>query len=228
MFCRKCGSKIPNDSRFCPQCGERIEPSLQQQNIHIAVEDTFSYKQYVLSLFKFHGTLSRKPFIINIFIILSIQGVFWFICSAADGGLFSIFALLAILFTLLSLLALTVRRVRDAGCSVIFVPIFIALMTFLTTNTIHYSHKMTETYRQAEIAQNPKIEKSSSTSQKGFDLEGFIRDSNLRKEGRKRSKRLRKEADAYSRLCYNYRLSAITSPFIFYGIFAALPSRKRL
>lgn len=228
MFCRKCGSKIPNDSRFCTQCGERIEPSRQQKNIGISIEDTFSYKQYFLSLFKFHGTISRKSFIINIFIILSIQGVLGFISFAANGGLFSMLALLAILFTLLSLLLLTIRRVRDAGCSIILVPIFIALMTFLTTNTIHYSQKMTETYRQAEIAQNPKIKASSSTFKTEFDLDGYLSDNKFRKEERTKSERLRKEADTYSRLCYNYRLSAIASPFIFYAIFAVLPSRKRL
>lgn len=24
MFCRKCGSKLPDDSRFCPACGEKV------------------------------------------------------------------------------------------------------------------------------------------------------------------------------------------------------------
>jgi len=25
MFCENCGSKIPEESRFCPECGHKVE-----------------------------------------------------------------------------------------------------------------------------------------------------------------------------------------------------------
>ena len=228
MFCRKCGYELPNDSLFCLKCGERVVTTPYQQDTLPSVEDSFSYKQYFFSLFKFSGVISRKSFIINMLIVLAVQLILYFIGSAANGGLFSLLALLAILCMTIPILSLTVRRVRDAGCSVALVPIFIALTAFLTANTVYYLDKMTDTYRQAEAARNPKYERSPNAPAKGFDLEGYHRHSEQLKEGDKESKRLRKEAAGYSRICYNYRIAAIGLPIIFYGAFAVLPSRKRV
>ena len=227
MFCRKCGSELPNDSLFCLKCGEKVITSPYEQNTLPSVEDNFSYKQHFLTLLKFSGTVSRKSFIKNILIVFVVQLILWFIAISADGGLFSILALLVILCTAIPILSLTVRRVRDAGCAVVLVPIFIALTVFFPVNTTYYLDKMTDTYRQAEIARNPKYERSPNAPAKGFDLEGFIRHSEQLKEGDKESKRLRKEAAGYSRLSYNYRIAAIGLPIIFYGVFSVLPSRKR-
>ena len=32
MFCRKCGKEIPDDSEFCPGCGEKTEPAKDNPN----------------------------------------------------------------------------------------------------------------------------------------------------------------------------------------------------
>ena len=233
MFCRKCGDKLPEDSLFCPKCGERVLafPVIQgtvspASKPEFVQRETFYYKKYFASLFNFSSTISRKYFMWNLLIILAVQSALWFIYSAADGGLFSILALIAISFTLIPLLALTVQRVRDAGCTLFLIPAFIILLLYLITNTVQYSQKMTETYRLAEIAQNQKI-KTSSPPRKGFDLEGYMRDVDQRERARRAANRLRKEADSYSRHCYNYRISAIMLPIIFYGVFFLLPSRKR-
>ena len=32
MYCSNCGMQIPDDSRFCPECGEKIEDNFVQTN----------------------------------------------------------------------------------------------------------------------------------------------------------------------------------------------------
>ena len=36
MFCTNCGKQIPDDARFCPECGAQTEPPLLIKQIHIA------------------------------------------------------------------------------------------------------------------------------------------------------------------------------------------------
>lgn len=38
MFCRKCGNEIPDDSEFCPKCGEKIEVIEENEEVQQAVE----------------------------------------------------------------------------------------------------------------------------------------------------------------------------------------------
>ena len=226
MFCRKCGDKIPNDSLFCPKCGTHILSVPQTNEIPPISAKTFSYKNYVLSLYKFSGTISRKAFVINLFIILAIQGILLFIAFAAGGGLFSILSSLAICLTIIPVLSLTVRRVRDTGCSLLLIPSFIILMVYLIVSTNHYSHKMLESYRQAEIVKKAEYSIPNSIPRKTEDYWQKVAeiDKNKRKEVRK----LRKEAALYSKLCYNYRISAIALPLIFYGTFIILSPLKNL
>lgn len=218
MFCTKCGNEIPEDSQFCSRCGERIPTPLQ--------DETFTYKEYFRSLFRSSGTISRKDFRTNILIILSVQIVACFIISAASGGPASLLACILLGFTLVPMYALTVRRVRDAGCSVAIVTIFILITAFLAANTIYHAQRMTETYRRAEILKQAKT-KVPPSQHEGFDYEGWMKGSDLRRERAKEIKRLRKEADDHSRLCYNYRIAAVATPLIFYGVLFLLPSRKK-
>ena len=38
MFCRKCGNQIPNDSVFCPKCGERCSVEVEKENGDISTD----------------------------------------------------------------------------------------------------------------------------------------------------------------------------------------------
>lgn len=95
MFCRRCGSEIPDDSLFCPQCGEQTSTSPPQQhpntsqnnNISIPlpdkeppptsknevsppVDEPHTFKQRLLCLFKFSGQISREALLKNLLIAL--------------------------------------------------------------------------------------------------------------------------------------------------------------
>ncbi|MGP1470915.1 MAG: DUF805 domain-containing protein [Schwartzia sp. (in: firmicutes)] len=222
MFCRKCGDEIPSDSLFCPKCGTHIRSVSQTKEIPPISAKTFSYKNHFLSLCKFSGTISRKAFVVNLLVVLAIQGILLFITFAAGGGLFSILSSLAICITIVPVLSLTIRRVRDTGCSLFLIPAFIILMVYLTVSTEYYSHKMLEFYRQAEVVK--KVEPNIPRKAKDYWTKVMEADNNKRKEVRK----LRKEAASYSKLCYNYRISAIALPLIFYGVFIVLPPLKDL
>ena len=96
MFCRKCGAEIPDDSSFCPKCGEQTSPSLPLQQ-HPALsqkhtiphptqdktsppipnnkiipmeEEPHTFKQRLYSLFKFSGRIPRESLLKNSLIAL--------------------------------------------------------------------------------------------------------------------------------------------------------------
>jgi hypothetical protein len=51
MYCAKCGNQMPNDSRFCPQCGSCVnaEPAPQQPPVYpqapVAPQPRYEYDQ---------------------------------------------------------------------------------------------------------------------------------------------------------------------------------------
>ena len=49
MFCRNCGSKLDNDSNFCPVCGNSIVPEQEKTEAKIQTADTKASSQSVVS-----------------------------------------------------------------------------------------------------------------------------------------------------------------------------------
>ena len=47
MYCNKCGTKIPDDSRFCPKCGNGIDPILIQANDHSSDNKEINKENFV-------------------------------------------------------------------------------------------------------------------------------------------------------------------------------------
>ena len=59
MFCRKCGSPIPDDSLFCPKCGTRVDvPSGGPSGFRYAWPPDPAVRQS--GLFEFAGWLDVK------------------------------------------------------------------------------------------------------------------------------------------------------------------------
>lgn len=186
MFCRKCGSKIPDDSLFCTKCGEKTgTPQRSEQKKapnapsfpknkerlsemgqdHISIspptsssipEEPHTFKECFLSLFKFSGRISKKHLIKNLFIALPVFIILFFIGSVFAVIIDSIMGrsileprpiiidLSVLLFSAIPMLSILVRRMRDAGIPIYFLPICLGAMCFFEVANILYSTSMSE------------------------------------------------------------------------------------
>lgn len=64
MFCRKCGNQIPDDSSFCPYCGENV---IKTENVYsMPVVKKVTFKEAIKDLFErifvFEGRSTRSEF----------------------------------------------------------------------------------------------------------------------------------------------------------------------
>ena len=75
MYCTKCGSKIPDDSKFCPECGNSCggETKNNKTTINISTPevDIKKHKSYVLTAIK-HPFTSMKDGILGLSLKLSL------------------------------------------------------------------------------------------------------------------------------------------------------------
>lgn len=208
MFYRKCGSELPEDSLYCTKCGERIlfsipppqqtEQSRSEDLTHFSPEEKpTTFKEHIFFLFKFSGRLSRKPFILNILVVLTVQGILGFIVGIAEGGTFSTIALCGILLTAIPQLSLGVRRMRDSGLPLFLIPLCFVVMVACNMQAHHYTHKAVTIHDMT---------------------------SNRR---HKPDNKLTVEVLSYIDTASNYRMVSMGIPLLFLGLLVTLPSRER-
>jgi|GEM_PF-3420657 len=223
MFCRKCGLEIPDDSFFCPKCGEQTSPSIdqhqapdtqQKQSASLPIENKtpppnpkqeilqvtkspYTIKERILFLFKFSGRITRKEFIINLLVVIAIQFVLGFIIGMVGEGTSSTIAVIGIFLALIPQLSLTVRRMRDAGLPLFLIPLLFVFLVFCSIQT--------HNYRQQFVF----IQKNQSD------------------RTHKPDKKLKSEALSYLNTAENYKTAGMITPLLSLGMLAALPSRKR-
>lgn len=71
MFCRKCGSEIPNDSRYCYKCGSEILDDVEKTE-QLAEDEYKNNSGYLFSKeywFTWQGRRNRKPYFFIGFIL---------------------------------------------------------------------------------------------------------------------------------------------------------------
>ena len=161
MFCRKCGSEISDDSLFCVKCGEKIHKesipisvnaisSESEQVTPSASDIPGALKSRIFFLFKFSGRISRKTFIKYSLAITAIQISLGCILGESKDVSFGMFLFICLLFSLIPELSLGVRRMRDAGIPLIFIPICFFIMMYFSSQANYYTEEASIRYKYAK------------------------------------------------------------------------------
>lgn len=222
MFYRKCGLEIPDDSFFCPKCGEQTSPSIdqhqapdtqQKQSASLPIENKtpppnpkqeilqvtkspYTIKERILFLFKFSGRISRKTFIKYSLAITAIQISLGCILGESRDVSFGMFLFICLLFSLIPELSLGVRRMRDAGIPLIFIPICFFIMMYFSSQANYYTEEASIRYKYAKHV--------------------WFTDQALQRE-----------ASSYTNTALLYQAGTMGVSLLSWGILASVPSRKK-
>ena len=169
MFCRKCGSEIANDSLFCAKCGEKIlvsaeQPQQAEESIQSPI-NTFTsaskqvtpsvsgvpstLKRWGFFLFKFSGRISRKMFIKYSLAITAVQIGFGCLIGTSREESFGIFLFICLSLSLIPELSLGIRRMRDAGIPLVFIPICFFTIIYFSSRANYYTEEASIRYQYA-------------------------------------------------------------------------------
>ena len=136
MFCRKCGSEISN-----------AISSESEQVTSSASDIPGALKSRIFFLFKFSGRISRKKYSLA---ITATQISLGCILGASRDVSFGMFLFICLLFSLIPELSLGVRRMRDAGIPLIFIPICFFIMMYFSSQANYYTEEASIRYKYAK------------------------------------------------------------------------------
>lgn len=149
MFCRKCGSEIPSDSLFCSKCGEKRLVSTPEQPASSISDKLNTIKGRIFFLFKFSGQISRKTFIKYSLAITAVQIGFGCLIGTSREESFGIFLFICLLLSLIPELSLGIRRMRDVGIPLIFIPICFFAVIYFNSRANYYTEEASIRYQYA-------------------------------------------------------------------------------
>ncbi|MFC2525311.1 MAG: DUF805 domain-containing protein [Selenomonas noxia] len=149
MFCRKCGSEIPNDSLFCSKCGEKRLVSTPEHPTSSISDKLNTIKGRIFFLFKFSGQISRKTFIKYSLAITAVQIGLGCLIGTSREKSFGIFLFICLLLSLIPELSLGIRRMRDVGIPLVFIPICFFTMIYFSSRANYYTEEASIRYQYA-------------------------------------------------------------------------------
>jgi uncharacterized membrane protein YhaH (DUF805 family) len=149
MFCRKCGSEIPSDSLFCSKCGEKRLVSTPEQPASSISDKLNTIKGRIFFLFKFSGQISRKTFIKYSLAITAVQIGLGCLIGISREKSFGIFLFICLLLSLIPELSLGIRRMRDGGIPLVFIPICFFTMIYFSSRANYYTEEASIRYQYA-------------------------------------------------------------------------------
>lgn len=149
MFCRKCGSEIPNDSLFCSKCGEKRLVSTPEHPASSISDKLNTIKGRIFFLFKFSGQISRKTFIKYSLAITAVQIGLGCLIGTSREKSFGIFLFICLLLSLIPELSLGIRRMRDVGIPLVFIPICFFTMIYFSSRANYYTEEASIRYQYA-------------------------------------------------------------------------------
>ena len=172
LFCNKCGKKTATPQQSEQEKAQIFSSSTQNKEQlsdmgkdHISIsapvssaipEEPHTFKECFLSLFKFSGRISKKHLVKNLFIALPVFIILYIIGLLFVGIIDVIIGrsileprpiiidLSVLLFSAIPMLSVLVRRMRDAGIPIYFLPICLGAMCFFEVANILYSISMSE------------------------------------------------------------------------------------
>lgn len=122
MFCTKCGTKNPEDAKFCYKCGsemyaDKTKPIVEDATVTtdgIVTEDVNPLIDFWTNIVNFEGKMNRHNFWVAVFVMALINIV---IVAVTYGTEAMILWCLYDLFFLIATLSASVRRLHDVNKS---------------------------------------------------------------------------------------------------------------
>lgn len=168
LFCVKCGEKILVSAEQIQQI-ENLPPHItsathDKESIPISVNTISSeseqvtpsasdipgtLKSRIFFLFKFSGRISRKTFIKYSLAITAVQIGFGCLIGTSREESFGIFLFICLLLSLIPELSLGIRRMRDVGIPLVFIPIFFFAIIYFNSRANYYTEEADIRYQYA-------------------------------------------------------------------------------